>query len=169
MTCWRSQIDLKKHRNMQWIVVCEYFQVPKVEQRWLKFRKTNFNFNQIIWTITTKKCVVLSYYFWMQHLTHVEQRSIWLNSELLELVPWFSRSAFNSGTSLSPSHPTDLDHVFVCRGALDSVRDVGDRGVYANGYHLQGDGHGFSSEDSSVQYLRVLQTEKKAVISIQVQ
>lgn len=77
--------------------------------------------------------------------------------------PTSFHSAFTSVASLSLIHLTDLDHVFVCRGTLDSVRDVGDGGVYANGHNLHGDGHGFSSEDGSVQYLRVLKTEKGVI------
>lgn len=99
MTYWRSQHDLKRHRNMQSILVCKYFQLPKFQQLWLKYIKTN-HFNSIIWT-----------HFWMQCGILLEQRYVCpshktkfrISSDLLVRVVWAQKlmRAFFSPPRLS--------------------------------------------------------------------
>lgn len=188
MTYSRSKPDLKRHRNTPEILVWRYFLLPEVLQPWLKSVKTN-NYNkdtsQFPIVLIQRSVLCFQITFKCNVVTHFEQRIVLLSLKTLFKIPicssvssehksscmhfsTFLHSAFSGGVSLSAVHLTDLDHVFVCRGTLDSVGDVDNRGIYSDSHHLHGHGHGFSGEDGSVQNLRVLKTEK-AVISIQVE
>lgn len=62
---------------------------------------------------------------------------------------------------------TDLDHVFVCGVTLDCFGDISNRCIYSNGYHFYWDSHCFPSQHSSVQNLRILETERERKRSAQ--
>ena len=91
-------------------------------------------------------------------LEKCQQKSIWSQASYV-----FIREEMRGLISLSTVHLTDLNHVFVCGATLDCFRDISNRGIYSNGYHLYWDSHCFPSQHSGVQNLSILQRvrEKK--------
>lgn len=86
-----------------------------------------------------------------------------IRAQKLNVHSYVHPLGFHRRVSLTVIHLTDLDHVFVCRATLDSIGDVDNRSIYSNSHHFHWDGYGFSSEDSSVQNLRVLKREKEKI------